>query len=107
MRKWTMMARLTTIHSRKILISRCPHWNGTHKGLEGAALTDYLWIFYEFVWNHQISFQKICPIYTAQIYFPRNWVHFDMKKIGHVGVEVMPQLIRFLVSDLTFNFLYI
>merc|ERR1711988_173126 len=48
---------------------------GTHKGLSGAALSEYL-----------------------KTYFPRTWAHFDVNKAGKVGVEVMPQFMRFLTS---------
>ena len=34
-------------------------------------------------------------------YFPRTWAHFDVNKGGVVGVEVMPQFMRFLASDQT------
>ena len=52
----------------------------THKGLSGAALADYL-----------------------RTYFPRTWAHFDVNKVGRVGVEVVPQFMRFLASDQTLN----
>ena len=32
-------------------------------------------------------------------YFPRTWAHFDVNKAGAVGVEVLPQFVRFLASD--------
>ena len=50
----------------------------THKGLKGGAKNDYL-----------------------KTYFPRTWAHFDVNKTGKVGVEVMPQFMRFLASDQT------
>ena len=53
---------------------------GTHKGREGAALADYL-----------------------RTYFPRTWAHFDVGKVGRVGVEVLPQFMRFLASDQTLS----
>merc|ERR1719359_1357068 len=43
---------------------------GTHKGLKGQDLKDYI-----------------------KTYFPRTWAHFDVNKSGVVGVEVMPQFI--------------
>ena len=52
----------------------------THKGLTGAALADYL-----------------------RTYFPRTWAHFDVNKVGRIGVEVTPQFMRFLASDQTLN----
>merc|ERR1711981_340209 len=51
---------------------------GTHKGLKGGDLKDYM-----------------------KTYFPRTWAHFDVNKGGVVGVEVMPQFMRFLASDQT------
>ena len=51
---------------------------GTHKGLKGADLKDYI-----------------------KTYFPRTWAHFDVNKSGVVGVEVMPQFMRFIASDQT------
>ena len=53
----------------------------THKGLSGAALTDYL-----------------------KTYFPRTWAHYDVNKGGAIGVEVTPQFMRFLASDQTMMF---
>ena len=50
----------------------------THKKLSGAALKDYL----------------------AE-YFPRTWAHYDVNKEGAIGVEVVPQFMRFLASDNT------
>jgi hypothetical protein len=52
----------------------------THKGLKGGAKQDYL-----------------------KTYFPRTWAHFDVNKGGKVGVEVMPQFMRFLASDQTLS----
>ena len=52
----------------------------THKGLKGGAKADYL-----------------------KTYFPRTWAHFDVNKTGKVGVEVMPQFMRFLASDQTLS----
>jgi len=40
---------------------------GSHKGLSGADLKDYM-----------------------KTYFPRTWAHFDVNKTGVLGVEVMP-----------------
>ena len=48
----------------------------THKKLSGAGLKDYL-----------------------NEYFPRTWAHFDVNKSGFIGVEVMPQFVRFIASD--------
>ena len=53
---------------------------GTHKGLSGAALKDYL-----------------------ATYFPRTFAHYDVNKTGKLGVEVMPQFMRFIASDQTLN----
>jgi len=53
---------------------------GTHKGLDGPAKAEYL-----------------------KTYFPRTWAHFDVNKAGMVGVEVIPQFMRFLASDQTLN----
>merc|ERR1719453_1574955 len=50
----------------------------SHKGLKGADLADYM-----------------------KTYFPRTWAHFDVNKSGVVGVEVMPQFMRFIASDQT------
>jgi len=52
----------------------------THKSLKGAEKSEYL-----------------------KTYFPRTWAHFDVNKAGDIGVEVMPQFIRFLTSDQTVN----
>ena len=52
----------------------------THKGLSGAAKAEYL-----------------------KAYFPRTWAHFDVNKGGMIGVESMPQFMRFLASDQTLN----
>ena len=49
---------------------------GTHKKMSGAEVKEYL-----------------------NTYFPRTWAHFDVNKQGFVGVEVMPQFMRFLASD--------
>merc|ERR1712167_347131 len=51
---------------------------GSHKGLKGADLKEYV-----------------------ATYFPRTWAHFDVNKSGFIGVEVMPQLARFFASDQT------
>ena len=48
----------------------------THKKMSGAETKEYL-----------------------QTYFPRTWAHFDVNKVGFVGVEVLPQFVRFLASD--------
>ena len=52
----------------------------THKKLSGAGLKDYL-----------------------TEYFPRTWAHYDVNKEGAIGVEVVPQFMRFLASDNTIN----
>jgi len=52
----------------------------THKGLTGGAKADYL-----------------------KTYFPRTWAHFDVNKTGKLGVETMPQFMRFLASDQTLS----
>ena len=52
----------------------------THKGLKGAAGKEYL-----------------------ATYFPRTFAHFDVNKEGRIGVEVLPQFMRFLASDQTLN----
>ena len=52
----------------------------SHKGLKGAELAEYM-----------------------KTYFPRTWAHYDVNKAGHVGVESMPQFMRFLASDQTLN----
>merc|ERR1712166_741005 len=49
---------------------------GTHKKMSAAEVKEYL-----------------------NTYFPRTWAHFDVNKTGNVGVEVMPQFVRFLASD--------
>lgn len=54
----------------------CAEVLGSHKGLAGADLKGYL-----------------------DTYFPRTWAHFDVNGSGMVGVEVMPQLVRFIASD--------
>ena len=51
---------------------------GTHKGLKGADLKEYL-----------------------NTYFPRTWAHYDVNKTGFIGVEVAPQFMRFVASDQT------
>jgi len=53
---------------------------GSHKGLDGPAKAEYL-----------------------KTYFPRTWAHFDVNKAGMIGVESMPQFMRFLASDQTLN----
>ena len=52
----------------------------THKELAGDAGAEYL-----------------------KTYFPRTWAHFDVNKEGRIGVESMPQFMRFLSSDQTLN----
>ena len=52
----------------------------THKGLKGGAKQDYL-----------------------KTYYPRTWAHFDVNKGGKIGVETMPQFMRFLASDQTLS----
>lgn len=49
---------------------------GTHKKMSAAEVKEYL-----------------------NTYFPRTWAHFDVNKTGAVGVEVLPQFVRFLSSD--------
>ena len=49
---------------------------GTHKKLAGKDLEDYM-----------------------KQYFARTWAHFDVNHSGMVGVETMPQFMRFLASD--------
>jgi hypothetical protein len=51
---------------------------GTHKGLKGGDLKEYL-----------------------NTYFPRTWAHYDVNKTGFIGVEVAPQFMRFVASDQT------
>ncbi len=53
---------------------------GIYKGREGSTLADYL-----------------------RTYFLRTWAHFDASKVGRVGVEILPQFMRFLASDQTVN----
>ena len=53
---------------------------GSHKALDGPAKAEYL-----------------------KTYFPRTWAHFDVNKAGMIGVESMPQFMRFLSSDQTLN----
>ena len=50
----------------------------SHKKLDAAAKAEYL-----------------------NTYFPRTWAHFDVNKSGLLGVETMPQFMRFLASDQT------
>ena len=52
----------------------------THKDLKGAAGAEYL-----------------------KTYFERTWAHFDVNKEGRIGVETIPQFMRFLASDQTLN----
>merc|ERR1711934_454086 len=52
----------------------------SHKGLKGAELAEYM-----------------------KTYFPRTWAHYDVNHAGHIGVESMPQFMRFLASDQTLN----
>jgi len=54
----------------------CTEVLGSHKGLKGDDLKEYL-----------------------KTYFPRTWAHFDVNKTGMIGVEVMPQFVRFVASD--------
>jgi hypothetical protein len=49
---------------------------GTHKGLSGKLLDDYV-----------------------NTYFAKAWGHFDVNQTGYVEVIKMPQLMRFLCSD--------
>ena len=49
---------------------------GTHKGLKGPDLTNYM-----------------------ETYFDRAWTHYDVMQKGYVAVETMPMLMRFLASD--------
>ena len=49
---------------------------GTHKGLSGKLLDDYV-----------------------NTYFEKAWGHFDVNQTGFVEVIKMPQLMRFLCSD--------
>ena len=49
---------------------------GTHKGLAGKLLDDYM-----------------------NTYFKKAWVHFDVNQTGFIEVIKMPQLMRFLCSD--------
>lgn len=51
---------------------------GSHVGLKGDELKSYI-----------------------ETYFPRTWAHFDVNGTGFIGVEVMPQLARFIASDQT------
>jgi len=51
---------------------------GSHNALKGADLKEYI-----------------------KTYFPRTWAHFDVNKTGYIGVEVMPQFVRFIASDQT------
>merc|ERR1719263_2648247 len=52
----------------------------SHKALKGAELAEYM-----------------------KTYFPRTWAHYDVNKAGQIGVEMMPQFMRFLASDQTLN----
>jgi len=52
----------------------------SHKGLAGGAGAEYL-----------------------KTYFERTWAHFDVNKDGRIGVETIPQFMRFLSSDQTLN----
>jgi hypothetical protein len=52
----------------------------SHKKLDAAAKAEYL-----------------------NTYFPRTWAHFDVNKSGMLGVESMPQFMRFLASDQTLD----
>jgi hypothetical protein len=52
----------------------------THKGLKGGAGAEYL-----------------------KTYFERTWAHFDVNQEGRIGVETIPQFMRFLASDQTLN----
>merc|ERR1719243_325997 len=49
---------------------------GTHKGLSGKLLDDYI-----------------------NTYFAKAWGHFDVNQTGYVEVIKMPQFMRFLCSD--------
>lgn len=49
---------------------------GTHKGLKGHALDDYM-----------------------ATYFAKAWGHFDVNRTGKVNPTFMPSLMRFLMSD--------
>ena len=48
----------------------------SHKKIEGKELEEYM-----------------------KTYFARTWKHFDINSDGMVGVDVMPQFMRFLASD--------
>ena len=52
----------------------------THKSIKGAEKKAYL-----------------------DTYFPRTWAHFDVNHEGMIGVEQMPQFVRFLASDQTLD----
>ena len=39
----------------------------------------------------------------SKTYFPRTWAHFDVNKTGKLGVEIMPQFMRFICSDQTLH----
>lgn len=52
----------------------------SHKGLAAGAGGEYL-----------------------KTYFERTWAHFDVNKDGRIGVETIPQFMRFLSSDQTLN----
>ena len=49
---------------------------GTHKGLSGKLLDDYM-----------------------ETYFAKAWAHFDVNQSGEIEVIKMPQFMRFLCSD--------
>ena len=49
---------------------------GTHKGLSGKLLDDYI-----------------------TTYFGKAWGHFDVNQTGFIEVIKMPQFMRFLCSD--------
>ena len=70
--QFTMTEAATRAASAEVL--------GSHKGLKGAAGSEYL-----------------------KNYFERTWAHFDVNKDGRIGVETMPQFMRFLSSDQTLN----
>ena len=44
--------------------------------------------------------EKDRPKYL-ETYFPRTWLHFDVNGAGKIGVESVPQFMRFLASDQT------
>merc|ERR1719504_235060 len=63
------MTKSTTLAAAKEVL-------GTHKGLSGKLLDDYV-----------------------NTYFDKSWGHFDVNQTGYVEVIKMPQLMRFLCSD--------